>query len=120
MRAEVAQGGLISPVLFSLYVNDMPTPSRQVELAQYADDTVLAATFSSPSLLVGYLEAYLGRLEHWLRDWRVAINVSKSTAVLFVKAASRMRKPRPVDFLRELIQWAETARHVSVTLDNTA
>jgi len=24
MRAEIAQGGLISPVLFSLYVNDMP------------------------------------------------------------------------------------------------
>jgi len=24
MRAGVAQGGLISPVLFSLYVNDMP------------------------------------------------------------------------------------------------
>ena len=26
MRARVAQGGLISPVLFSLYVNDMPSP----------------------------------------------------------------------------------------------
>jgi hypothetical protein len=33
MRAGVAQGGIISPVLFSLYVNDMPTPSRHVELA---------------------------------------------------------------------------------------
>jgi hypothetical protein len=27
MRAGMAQGGLISPVLFSLYVNDMPSPS---------------------------------------------------------------------------------------------
>jgi hypothetical protein len=33
MRAGVAQGGLISPVLFSLYVNDMPLPSHHVELA---------------------------------------------------------------------------------------
>jgi hypothetical protein len=33
MRAGVAQGGLVSPVLFSLYVNDIPTPSRHVELA---------------------------------------------------------------------------------------
>jgi hypothetical protein len=32
-RAGVAQGGLVSPVLFSLYVNDMPTPSRHVQLA---------------------------------------------------------------------------------------
>jgi hypothetical protein len=35
MRAGVAQGGLISPVLFSLYVNDMSSPSHHVELALY-------------------------------------------------------------------------------------
>ena len=33
MRAGIAQGGLISPVLFSLYVNDMPPPLHHVELA---------------------------------------------------------------------------------------
>jgi hypothetical protein len=31
-------GRNVSTVLFSLYVNDMPTPSRHVELALYADD----------------------------------------------------------------------------------
>jgi hypothetical protein len=35
MWAAVAQGGIVSPVLFSLYVNDIPTPSRHVQLAQY-------------------------------------------------------------------------------------
>jgi hypothetical protein len=63
MLAGVAQGGLVSLVLFSLYVNDIATHSRHVQLAQYADDTALLATSRSPSLLVGYLEAYLGRLE---------------------------------------------------------
>ena len=38
VRAGVAQGGMISPVLFSLYVNDMPPHSHHVELALYADD----------------------------------------------------------------------------------
>jgi hypothetical protein len=37
MRAGMAQGGLISPFLFSLYVIDMPTPSHHVELALYAE-----------------------------------------------------------------------------------
>jgi hypothetical protein len=64
----MAQGGLVSPVMFSLYVNNIPTPSRHVELAQYVDDTALVDTSRSPSLLVGYLEAYLGKLERWLRD----------------------------------------------------
>jgi hypothetical protein len=117
MCAGVAQGGLVSLVLLSLYVNDIPTPSRHVELAQYADDTALVATSRSPSILVGYLEAYLGRLEVWLRDWRIAINVSKSTAVLHVKAARSIQKSRAVHFLGEPTQWVERVRYLGVTLD---
>jgi len=55
MRAGVAQGGLISPVLFSLNVNDMPSPSHYAELALYADDTSVIATSRKPTLLVSYL-----------------------------------------------------------------
>jgi hypothetical protein len=44
MRAGVAQGRLISPVLFSLYVNDIPSPSNHVELALCADNTAIIAT----------------------------------------------------------------------------
>jgi hypothetical protein len=56
MRAGVTQGGLVSPVLFGLYVNDMPAPSRHVELALYRDDTALIAISRSPLFLVRYLE----------------------------------------------------------------
>jgi hypothetical protein len=98
LRAGVAQGGLVSPVLFRLYVNDIPTPSRHVELAQYADDTALVATSRSPLLLVGYLEAYLGRLEHWLRDLRIAIDVLKSTAVLFVRPRDASKNSEQCSF----------------------
>jgi hypothetical protein len=53
MRAGVAQGGLIYPVLFSVYVNDMPSPSHHVELALYADETTIIAKSRKPTLLVG-------------------------------------------------------------------
>jgi hypothetical protein len=66
MKAGVAQGGLISPVLFSLYVNDMPSPSHHVELDLYADNTVIIATSRKPRLLVSYLESYLNDLQRWL------------------------------------------------------
>jgi hypothetical protein len=115
MRAGVAQGGLVSPVLFSPYVNDIPTPSRHVELALYADDTALIATSRSPLLLVTYLETYLNRLEIWLRDWRIAINVSKSTEVLFTKTTRRVQRPRPPQLFGKPIEWGETARYLGVT-----
>jgi hypothetical protein len=41
MRAGVAHGGIISPVLFRPYVNSMPSPSRHVELALYAYGTAV-------------------------------------------------------------------------------
>jgi hypothetical protein len=67
MRAGVAQGGLVSFVLFSLYVNDMPFPSLHVELAVYADNTAVNTTSHKPALLVSYLESYLADLKLWLR-----------------------------------------------------
>ena len=81
MQAGVAKGGLISSVLFSLYVNDMPPPSHHVELALYADDTAIIATSRKRTLFVNYLESYLNDLQQLLSEWRIAINVSKSTAI---------------------------------------
>jgi hypothetical protein len=118
MWAGVAQGGLVSRVLFSLYVNDMPMPSRHVELALYVDDTVIIATSRNPALLVSYLESYLSDLERWLREQRIAINVSKSNAMLFAEAGWRVAKPRLGQFLGEPIQWVDTACYLGVILDS--
>jgi len=57
MRAGVAQGGIISPVLFSLYVDDMPSPSRQDELAlcgRYGHHSHVPSA-SAPRQIPGYL-----------------------------------------------------------------
>ena len=62
-RDGVAQGGIISPVLFSLYVNDMPSPSRHVGLALYADYTAVITTSRRPALLVKHLETHLSYIE---------------------------------------------------------
>jgi hypothetical protein len=99
MPADVAQGRHIYPVLFSLYVNDMPTHYRHTELALYADETALVATSHRPSLLISYLETYLSRLEHRLSNWKSAINISKNTAALFAETVRCIQKPRTVQFL---------------------
>jgi hypothetical protein len=52
MRAGMYQGGIVFPVLFSLYVKDIHTPSHHVRLALYADDTAVLAPSRQPALLV--------------------------------------------------------------------
>jgi hypothetical protein len=100
----------MSPVLFILYVNDMPVPSRHVELALYADDTAVIATSRKPALVVSYLESYLADLELWLRKWMIAINVSKSMVMLFTRR--RIQNPRAVAVFGEPIVWVDTARYL--------
>ena len=117
MRAGVAQGEMISPVHFSLYVNDIPSPSHHVELPFYADDMAIIATSRKATLGVSYLESYLNNLQRWLGSWRIAINVSKSTAIIFARAGRRFIRPRPVTLFGEPIEWVENTRYLGVTLD---
>ena len=93
MRTGLDQGGIICPVLFSLYANDMPTLSSHVEFVLYTDDTAIIATSSQPALLVNYLETYLSDIGRWLGEWRITC-VSSSTDMLFPKTHTRKSKPR--------------------------
>jgi hypothetical protein len=93
----------------------MPFPSRHVELTFYTDNTAVMATSRKPELLVSYLESYFSDLERWLKEWRIAINVSKSTAMLFSRR--RIQKPRPIQLFGEPILWVDAARYLGVILD---
>jgi len=95
----------------------MPSPSHHVELALYADDTAILATSRKPTLLVGYQESYLNDLQWWLSECKIAINISKSTAIIFARAGRRFIQPRTVTLFGEPIQWVDTTRYLGVTLD---
>ena len=100
---------IVSHVLSSLYVSDMPTPSHHFELALYAEDTAIIATSRKPAQLVSYLESYLSDLEQWVKEWRIPI-ISKGPAMLFAEVGRCIPKPRLVHIFREPIHWINTAR----------
>ena len=63
IQTDVAQGGIISTVLFSFYVNNLLSPSSHIELALYAADMSVIVTCRQPALFVIYLETYLSDFE---------------------------------------------------------
>jgi len=82
----------------------MPSTSHDVELDLYADDTAIIATFRKPTLFVSCLESYLNGFKRWLNEWRIAINMSKSTAIIFARAGLLFIQHRLVTLFGEPIE----------------
>ena len=81
VRRGVPQESVVGPVLFSLFINDLPAslPSS-ISCSLYADD--LAIWSSSPSVLtsVEATQGALFRLERWSEYWCLPLNPSKCEA----------------------------------------
>jgi hypothetical protein len=86
-------------------------------LAVYADETAVMATFRKPTMLVTYLDSYLGDLQRLLSEWKIAISVSKSSAMISTRAGRCFIQPRPITLFGEPIQWVDTTHYLDVTLD---
>lgn len=81
----VKQGCLLSPLLFSLYINDLHEylgggiyiEELNIRLLLYADDIVILAEE------VEVLQAMIDRLEKYCDDWNLEVNLTKSKIMVF-------------------------------------
>jgi hypothetical protein len=69
------------------------------------------------TLPVSYWDNSPNSLDHRPQESWFAIKVSRSSALLFVKADRCMQTHRPVEYFGGLNRWVDTARHLGMTLD---
>jgi endonuclease/exonuclease/phosphatase (EEP) superfamily protein YafD len=110
------QGSILGPILFLLYVNDIPRIGRAL-LAQYADDT--AAFYRAKNLpeLVARLQRALDALLEYFFRWRIKINTGKTEAVLFSKRHLHGADDHQLRAGTTTLPWLPHARFLGVILD---
>ncbi|GFU51735.1 RNA-directed DNA polymerase from mobile element jockey [Trichonephila clavipes] len=84
IRSGLPQGSLSSPLLFTLYVNDVPQTGLS-HLAMFADDTAIITQNKRFSVVISNLQHYISLLDLWLTDWKVKVNASKSACLMFTR-----------------------------------
>ena len=71
----VPQGSVLGPVLFLIFINDLPENIRS-SVRLFADDCVLYRNIESPTDCQ-ILQDDLNRLAQWEADWQMKFNVAK-------------------------------------------
>ena len=74
----VPQGSILGPILFSIYINDLPTSLRNSAVTLFADDTAMYCSADSANALQAMLNQDLDSLAKWLYDHKLSLNISKS------------------------------------------
>ena len=75
LRRGVPQGSVLGPVLFSLYINDLPTfLPTSVKTSLYADDLAIWASSPSVECATAAVQTALNRLMEWSLKWRLPLN----------------------------------------------
>ncbi|GFV25010.1 RNA-directed DNA polymerase from mobile element jockey [Trichonephila clavipes] len=113
INCGVAQGSLLGPLLFNLYINDIPEYSL-TKLNMYADDTAVHTTFKRITSVTFALNKHLKLLENYYDRWKISINVEKSAAVLFTK---KRKIPPPPKMYNTTIPWSQSTKYLGITFD---
>ena len=78
----VPQGSVLGPLLFLLYVNDMPLSISENSILMYADDTTVFSGDSNIYDLCIKLSNFLVSIDTWLKSNFLTLNISKSKYII--------------------------------------
>ncbi len=88
----VPQGSILGPLLFLIYINDLPTVSQMFDMIMYADDTTLYCNINE-YITEHDINTELARIYDWLTSNKLALNVSKTKFMVFHSARKIVTYP---------------------------
>ena len=92
LSSGVPQGSILGPILFLLYVNDLPL-NLQSNIDMYADDATLYKSSKSLSEINELLQNYLSKIDTWSKDNNMILNPKKTTCMIIGSKKRLKNKP---------------------------
>lgn len=114
----VPQGSVLGPLLFLLYVNDLPKLPLRGKPRLFADDTAITYAGSSPAQVVASMQEDLELVLDYLQNNLLALNIGKTKMMIF-RLSSRNIQPYPELIVRnQLVAEVSSFKYLGVLIDN--
>ena len=82
VEVGVPQGSCLGPLLFLIYINDLPSAVQSSTVSIYTDETSLCLKSKDISQLNEAINVDLERLDSWLKGNKLSLNVAKTQSML--------------------------------------
>jgi hypothetical protein len=116
----VPQGSVLSPILFILFMNDIPMQVPNYidnESLLYADDLFNFYCDKNLNRINIILQKYLDLLEEWLRKWRLKVAPHKCSYNIYTEHKT-CKKELNLKIFGQKINKENNARYLGIYLDN--
>ena len=117
--AGVPKGSVLGPLLFLIYINDLPHDISSV-CKIFADDTSLFSKVKDSSLSLSDLSYNLEKINKWADQWKMTFNPDpnkQATEVLFSHKVNSDDHPK-LAFNSNQFQRSSSQKHLGLILDN--
>ena len=113
----VPQGSVLGPILFLIYINDLPNISNKLKFFLFADDTNIYLEGNDLSNLEKTMNKELKKLYEWLCLNRLSLNISKTNFIIF-SPPNTFKKPVTIKIAKKAISEAKYVKYLGVLIDS--
>ena len=111
----VPQGSILGPLLFNLYINDLPNASL-FSVRLFADDACLLYTNKDPIIVEKTVNQHLKHINNWLKINKLSINYTKTNFKIFSR--SKIDFKFNIQMEGNKIEQVKEVRYLGVYLDH--
>ena len=117
MKYGVPQGSILGPLLFIIYINDIPNLAKFAQFILYADDANIILTGNSIAEVNQQLCELRKDLIYWVDCNGLALNLKKTNYIIFSRKRTERSLPSPFSILDVTIEQKTEARFLGIIID---